>query len=144
MSTIIGSLTMQLAGGVRLIRSAKNLTKDQINSRLEATRHDDIGCQFCYLPGNTRSHDVQKIEQMSCVKVINITKDQYYAITRSQYNPKERRWSGSHPSRSALKTADMSAIDYCRQSEYTKLMVYYSDLASDMGAISYKIDLYPM
>lgn len=140
---IVASISFRLPGGMRLIRSAKRLEQSQINARLEAAKQDDVGCQFCYMPENVKSHTVD-VEEQYCTKEVTISKEQYNAITRATYDTKKRRWSGPHPSTSALREAGLSIPNYIRSSEYTKLMVYFSDLAHDYRAISYKLELFPV
>lgn len=140
---IVASISFLLRGRVRVIRSSKKLETTQINARLEAAKQDDVGCQFCYMPENVKSHTVD-VEEMVCTKEVTISKEQYNAITRATYDTKKRRWSGPHPSTSALREAGLSIPNYIKASEYTKLMVYFSDLAHDYQAISYKLELFPV
>lgn len=133
----IGTVTYQLPGGVRLLRTTKNLSKAQIQQQIQAAQSDSVfGQCFCHLPNTTKNHDVT-LQETYCTVKQSISKEVYNSIVNA------KSWRDNTPSKSALRQHGLKNLEqYFRMLPMNKLHVYFSDHAADINAVKFEIELF--
>lgn len=135
---IVAYLSLTLTGGVTLLRKAKSLSNQDIANRIKDVELNPIkdwgNKKYLHLPISTKDHEVSA-SQSSCTQRLNITQDQYNAIVRGTVMPSYATMRDN----GLLIKGKPDNKRWNQMSPYSKLMLYYTDIASDMGAINHHI-----
>lgn len=137
-------ITFQFPGSVKLLREAKNVSKQDVQLKVaDAIANPPKSIThnvYSYLHERIKDHDVQ-VEELSCIQTLNVSESLYADIISGAARP---CFSTCRENKLLQKNAKTQRIEFSvakwkRLSEYERLYIFYSDIASDLKAESYKI-----
>lgn len=127
-------ITFRLHGGMRLLREAKSLSNQDIQSAIKNAQNDSaFGKVFVYLPSNTKNHDVI-LEQHPCFQEIKVNSTQFKAIMNGSARPSDG-FCLNHKLMVKTKSGKVFLVKKWQElSEQERLHMFYSEIALDKQA----------